>query len=219
MDAFLGTPVGRRSLLGFGLALLAPGALRAAPAGGRLAFAVYRNGTQIGEHRMSFVGDPGAQVITTDVAMTVKLGPVPIYRYRHRAVERWAGGSFAALESATDGNGKRQSVNATRTASAVMIETTKGEITAPANALPLTHWNPQAMAGPLFNPQEGKMLHVTAARGGRETIVLADGRSVQATCWSLRGEAEIDDFYDPSGTWVGLRGKLADHSRVEYRRL
>lgn len=210
-------PPRRSVLLAAGALLLTPGhalALRGPPAGRRLAFAVYRNGTKVGEHRMSFTGAPGALSVSTDVNMTVKLGPVPVYRYSHSATERWAGGQFASLQSTTNGNGKVQKVNATRTPGGVIIESTRGKVTAPAAALPLTHWNSESLTGPLFNPQEGKVLKVQARRMGRETIA-----GVSATRWNLTGEAQIDNWYDPAGDWLALKGKLEDGSLLEYRRL
>ncbi len=84
----------RRMLLAAGAALLTPGLARAAPGsppGGALAFAVFRNGVRVGDHAMTFTGAAGAMTIVTRVAMTVRLGPVPVYRYSHRATERWSG--------------------------------------------------------------------------------------------------------------------------------
>ncbi|WP_309643036.1 DUF6134 family protein [Phenylobacterium sp.] len=208
----------RRFLLAAGSLILVPAPVLAAsgpPPGRRLAFAVFRNGARVGDHLMTFAGERGAMTVSTQVAMTVKLGPVPVYRYSHRAVERWSGGQFASLETTTNGNGKIQKVTARRTDGGVIIEGAKsGKITAPASALPLTHWNAEALSGPLFNPQEGKMLKVSARRVGRETI-----NGVSATRWSLTGETQIDDWYDANGAWVALRGKLPDGSTMEYRRV
>lgn len=211
--------VSRRSAMAAGLLLVVPGPGRAAPTNRRLAFAVFRNGTKIGEHQLSFVDQADGVSVSCDVSMVVKLGPVPVYRYRHRAVERWRAGRFASLETSTNGGGKLQHVSARRTGGGVTIETERGQITAPADIAPLTHWNAAALAGALFNPQEGKILRITARRAGSEAVKLADGRSVQSTRWSLRGETQIDDWYDEAGTWVALRGKLPDGSMMEYRRL
>lgn len=209
----------RRTFLASGALLLLPNLARAAmPAGRKLAFAVFRNGARVGDHLMTFSGEPGAVTVTTQVTMAVKLGPVPVFRYRHRAVERWSGGRFASLETSTNANGKQQSVTARRTDAGVSIEAGKGRILAPASTLPLTHWNAQALSGPLFNPQEGKLVKVSARRMGRETVKLAAGQGMEATRWSLRGEAEIDDWYDADGVWAALRGKLPDGSMMEYRR-
>lgn len=197
--------IDRRFLLAGGLAAFPGLALAATPASRRLAFSVLRNGTKIGEHVMSFSGDPTSPTVTTDVRMAVKLGPVPVFRYRHHAVERWTGGRFTGLETTTDSNGKAERVSARRTETGVVIETAKGRIIGPAGVRPFTHWNPEVFAGPLFNPQEGKLLKITA-------------RKVSATQWSVRGEAEIDDWYDEAGVWTALKGRLKDGSTLEYRR-
>lgn len=211
----------RRVVLASTLGLITPAwALAAprAPPGGRLAFAVFRNGARIGDHVMTFARDGDVLTVTTDVAMTVRVGPVPVYRYKHHAVERWRGDRFDRLETRTDGNGKTKRITAQRSDSGVLITMGKTRLTAGPETVPLTHWNAGSLSRPLFNPQEGKLVKVTARRGN-EALKLLDGTMIQATRWSLRGEVEIDDYYDAAGAWVGLRGKLEDKSSVEYRRV
>ncbi|MET0271838.1 MAG: DUF6134 family protein [Phenylobacterium sp.] len=195
----------RRALLAGGL-LLPFLAVPAWAASRTLSFAAFRNGSKVGEHHLVLDGDGAAMTATAEVAMSVRLGPVPVFRYRHRAVERWSGGRFRDLESTTTANGKVQRVLAERTAAGVRIEGGAGARTASATAAPLTHWNPAIFAGPLFNPQDGKALKVRAIR-------------VEPGHWSLRGEIEIDDYYDEAGAWRALSGRLEDGSRMEYRRL
>jgi hypothetical protein len=197
--------IGRRELIAGAAGLaLAPGAAAAAPA--RLVFQVFRNGTRIGEHRIAFTGDAAARTVVTEVAMTVKLGPVPVFRYAHEAVERWAGGRWLSLETTTRSNGKVQKVQARALPGHVRIEGPAGAVRGPADAAPLSHWNQASFGRPLFNPQEGKMLKVRCAQ-------VAPGH------WAIRGEAEIDDFYDDGGDWLALKGKLEDGSQMEYRRV
>lgn len=209
----------RRTLLAAGLIALAPlPALAAAPRGGKLSFVVSRNGVVVGEHHMTFSGDAAAPRVVTEVEIRVKLGPVPVFRYRHAAEERWSDGRFASLETRTDANGRSRRVVARRTDAGVLIDNGRGRITAPVNAAPLTHWTTAAFGDPLFNPQEGKLLKISANRGGLETVRAANGAALRATRWSLRGEAEIDNWYDAAGAWAALRGKLPDGSTMEYRR-
>lgn len=210
--------VSRRAAMAMGLAAAAPAAF-AAPSSRSLSFAVFRNGVRVGDHVMSFAGQPGALAVTTEVSMVVKLGPLPVYRYRHQAEERWSDGRFASLETTTNSAGKVQRVVARRTDGGVIIETGRARLAAPAAAAPLTHWNSAVLPGPLFNPQEGKMLSLSARRVGLESVAFANGRSAPATRWSLRGETQIDNWYDEAGTWAALRGKLPDGSTMEYRRL
>ena len=194
----------RRALIVGGLALGVPGVAQASRT--QLDFLVFRNGAKVGRHQMTFTGDAANRVVTTQVAMTVKLGPVPVFRYRHRALERWANGRWASLETTTSQNGKTHTVTARAMPGHVLIEGPAGTVRAPAGAAPLTHWNPAVLAGPLFNPQEGKMLKVRCTQ-------TAPGR------WAIRGETEIDNAYDAAGDWMALKGKLEDGSRIEYRRV
>lgn len=196
--------VGRRELIAAGLGLLVPATALAAPA--RLSFQVFRNGTKVGEHQMSFAGDDDSRTVTTDVDMVVKVGPVPVYKYRHDATERWAAGKWVSIDAVTNGNGKIQKTSARAMPGYVQITGSKGSVRAPADAVPLSHWNQASFGKPLFNQQEGKMLKVTCTK-------------VKPGHWQLRGEAEIDDFYDGSGNWLALQGKLEDGSKMEYRRI
>jgi hypothetical protein len=197
--------VGRRELIvGASGLLLAPSLAIAAP--GQLRFAVFRNGAKVGEHVVTIAGDDSATTATTEVAMTVKIGPVPVYKYRHRATEKWRGTQFVSIETFTEANGKKQHVLAESGAGAVTIDGPAGKIRAAANAAPLSHWNTMAFSRPMFNQQEGKVLKVSATR-------------IAANHWAVRGEAEIDDWYDANGQWQALKGKLEDGSTMEYRRV
>ena len=195
----------RRAILVGGLMLpLMPRLALAAPRA--LTFAVFRNNAQIGEHHVSFSGDDSALVATTEAVMTVKLGPVPVFKYRHNAVERRSDGGFVSLETRTNSNGKAEKVVAEKAGGVIRISCPSGQVTAPAVANPMTHWNPKIFAGPLFNPQNGKMLKISATKAGPGRVM-------------IRGEAEIDDLYDDAGNWSGLKGKLDDGSTVEYKRI
>ena len=213
-------PTRRTLLAAVGMMAAVPSPLlAAAPPNRRLAFAVLRNGQRIGEHRMTFSGDAASPTVSTEVDMTVKLGSVTVYRYRHTAREVWADGRFESLESVTDATAGDRKVSARRTPSGVLIRTGRREVLAPAGTSPLTHWNPKVLTGRLFNPQEGDLVRITASPKGVRPVVLADGRSVEAQVWALRGEAEIDNWYDRAGVWTGLKGRLKDGSVIEYRRI
>lgn len=198
--------IARRQLIlgGAGLAFCPAAALAAPPP--KLAFAVFRNGTKVGEHRIAFSGSDDARTITTDVDMVVKVGPVPVYKYKHNAVERWAGGKWVSVDTNTNGNGKITKASGRAMAGYVAISGPKGDVRGPADAVPLSHWNPATLTRPLFNQQEGRMLKVRVTQAGPGHF-------------QIRGEAEIDDFYDSAGNWLALQGKLEDGSRMEYKRI
>jgi hypothetical protein len=196
----------RRLVLAGGLILpLAPRLALAAPK--NLTFAVFRNGAKIGEHHVAFAGDDANLTATTDAVMTVKIGPVPVFKYHHHAFEKHANGVFASLETSTTTNGKDEHVVAERTSAGVHVDCPYGKTTLSADTNPMNHWNEQIFSGaPLFNPQTGKILKVKVAKVAPNHV-------------TIRGETEIDDFYDDAGTWQSLSGKLDDGSKVEYRRV
>jgi uncharacterized protein DUF6134 len=196
--------VTRRLALAGGLILpLLPRLAWAAPTS--LTFAVLRNGAKIGEHHVAFAADGPALTATTEATMVVRIGPVPVFRYHHHAVETRRDGEFSSLETSTVTNGKAEHVVAERTSGGIRIDCSYGKTTLSAAANPLNHWDQQIFAGPVFNPQTGKIMSVRFARP-------APGH------WTIRGEAEIDDYYDETGAWQALTGKLDDGSKVEYRR-
>lgn len=210
--------VNRRALICIAPILLASRAWAAPPAGGRLRFEVFRNGRRIGEHAMTFTRSSPGLLVVTEVSMVVRVGPVTLLRYAHQAREEWREGRFLALHSSTSTNGKRETVTARRLDDAVNIETCSGRLTAQSDASPLTHWNADVLGGPLFNPQTGRVLKVVASRFPNESLPSAVGPA-PGTLWSLRGEAEIDNWYDRAGVWSALRGRLPDKSVMEYRKV
>lgn len=220
-------PFARRSVLAMGAALCLAGAGRAAPSlaapvappGHRLPFHVYRKGRKIGEHVLDFTTDGDAITMRARVQMVVGLGPVTLFRYRHQQTERWVGGRFDSLQTDTTQNGAKFRIDAQRTPAGVRLEGAKGgPRTLGATALPLTHWNRASLAGPLFNPQDGKMMRLAVIGQGPAPFALADGKSITTTRVVLGGETSIEEFYDAGGIWIGLRAKAQDGSIVEYRR-
>jgi hypothetical protein len=61
------------------------------------------------------------------------------------------------------------------------------------------------------------MLKERIGRQDGETLRLPDGRAIQTTKITLVGDTEIIDWYDESGAWVALRGRLKDGSYLDYR--
>lgn len=209
---------------GLGLPLLRPGLARAAlagiPADGKVAFKVMRKGAHIGEHSLRFDMDGDTLTVQTDVRITVHVGPVPVYHHTQRCTEHWKGDRFLALESTTNSNVSHATVTARRTGDGVRVEPAGGAAyTAPAEALPLTHWNRFAYQGPLFDPQDGRLLKETLVGRAEDMIQTADGSSLKVTRWSVTGDGVMDDYYDSGGVWAGLHVKVRDGSRVEYLRL
>ncbi len=215
----------RRLILAGGAALTAAPtllprpALAAVPASGRLSFEIWRQGKKVGHHLVTFQTNGEEVTARSDVDLTLTLGPITLYRYAWRCTEHWRGAKFLGLEAHTSANGEMLKVVAQSAPNGVRIDATKlGSVLLPANAVPLAHWNPDAIHPPFFNPQDGKTLKLAASRRA-DTYTPTGGRPVAATKISLTGETQIDDWYTPAGVWIGLRGKIKDGSMLDYRRI
>jgi hypothetical protein len=160
-------------------------------------------------------------IVTVAADLIVKLGPIPVYRYRHRATETWRGAAVVRLESQTDANGKLYRVMAERDAAdALVVEATFTErYVAPAGALPATHWNRRMLDGPMINTQTGALMSPQVTAVGAERIVDGRGIPLEAERYALSGDATLDTWYDQDDRWAAIAFAAEDGSVIEYERL
>ncbi len=199
--------------------------LRSAPAYGvagqeRIAFDVIRQGSVIGTHQVVLEQSGSTLRAHIDCTLRVGFGPITFFRYHHQGVEVWQDGVFQSLDTTTDNNGEQLAVSARRVPGGIGIRTRDAAPRlAPANTLPLTHWNVACMHAPLFNPQDGTPIAESATCAGPDRVTLGNGREITATRYDLRGAAPINDWYDNGGTWTALRAEVKDGSILHYRRI
>jgi len=214
----------RRALLpGAATAILArPAAATAGlpvPPTGTLAFKAFRNGSPLGSHELRFAQSGDTLVVTIAVDYRVKLGPIPVFHYTLRATETWRAGRIAEMRADIDDNGTQTATTLQRVADGLLVEGAKsGKYTAPANALPASHWNRHELDGPMINPDGGELMQFTVADRGAQPIKGADGVSIPATRFDLIGPDHIDLWYDADQMWCGLQAVVKDNSVVTYER-
>jgi hypothetical protein len=185
-----------------------------------MGFAVLRNGSRIGTHRIDFREADGVVTATIAVEIVVRFGPITLFRYGHNAREIWRDGQFESLVSETNDDGKPIRAKIARTAEGVVVEVqSKQRVVMAAETIPLTHWNIQCMDRPLVNPQDGTPIMSQVVQRGEESVPMPDGKMVTARHYSLVGKVAIDDWYDGSSVWVALRTKAVDGSMIDYRRV
>jgi hypothetical protein len=202
------------------VALLPRLASSAIPGNSALRFNILRNGKPFGNYQVNFVTAGDQTTVTTEVAMSARIAGLTVFDYKHHCQEIWRGGRFAELHSTTQRDkDPAQFVSAVRGAAGISVTNKSGLVALPPNANPLTHWNVATLQGPLFNPEDGYPLSLTAVPMGRDAFPLANGAQVQGDHWALRGAQQLDEWYDAAGVWTGLRGVLPDRSTLEYRRV
>jgi hypothetical protein len=90
---------------------------------------------------------------------------------------------------------------------------------APANAMIASHWNQAELNGPWINLQNGKLLHPHVKALGPDPVLLANGATSPASCYSITGPAQIRIWYTPASIWTGLVFVAKDGSNVRYERV
>ena len=172
---------------------------------------VMRNGTQIGTHNVTFTRRGEDLLALSDVAVTPRVLGVVVYRFEHRYTEVTRDGRFVSVSSRQNRNGRITEVQAEATPRGVTIHGTEGERVLPADAAPLSWWEPERFGGavPIFGTTTGKLMDL---RWSRET--LAGG----VTRWRLSGELDAVLDYAPDGRWIGYQVVGDDGSTIIYER-
>jgi hypothetical protein len=215
--------IGRRALL---VAAAASAVARPAdaalpvPQGDALAFRMIRRGGEIGRHTLAFERQGEALTVRIAIDAVVTLLAIPVYRYRHRGVETWQGGTLVGITGETNKNGEPAWVKASRGAEGLVVTGSKtARYVAPEGAMATSYWNRRMLDGPMINLEDGALLRpkIEVRRG--EQVRLAAGGMVPADHYTLSGAFDVEIWYDPSDTWAGLAFAGSDGSSVRYERL
>jgi hypothetical protein len=211
-------PLHRRTLPSLGArlfaeALLAGGLLaaarpaRAAPA--PLSFRMLREGSEIGTHRIAFTEAGGELTARAEVAVLVRIVGITVFRLTHRTEEVWAGDRLRRFTSRLDRNGTVVECAARPEGNGLALTGGAGPLRLPANAAPLTWWEPSRFGRPLFDSDDGHPL-----TGSFSHIALPGGR----LRWRSGGAEEATATYGPAGDWQEFSTKGEDGSLVTYQR-
>ncbi len=189
------------------------------PPNGRLGFSVFREGREIGVHQLTFERAGDGWTIEVMIDFAIRLGPIPVFRYEHRAIERWSETSFQSVDAQTNNDGKRLTVRAQRLAKAVSVDSSnQGKYDAPAMALPSTHWNRRMLDVPFFNTQTGELLSSAVTPKGDGFVETASGRKINVRRFEIVGNLKLETCYDDQQTWAGLQFNAEDGSQIVYKR-
>jgi hypothetical protein len=189
------------------------------PPGNRLAFNIIRKGSVIGQHALTFT--PSGDNLTVGIAVDIRvgLGPIALVRYTHRATERWEMGQVVSIESQTDDDGASLRMAGRREENGLVVEGSKApRYTAPPHTLPGTHWNRAMLDGPIINTENGKLMQPAVTAIGLQKVTFPGG-SVEAQAYKLRGDVNLDTWYDDRPAWFGLRFVAHDGSDILYERV
>jgi hypothetical protein len=195
------------------LMALASFASRGEAAPRELAFEVWREGSPIGRHSLAFQTEGDRLQVDIAIDLAVGLGPITLYRYRHRSQEAWQGGKLVALSTETNDDGAKFAVRAKALPEGLLV----GNQILPANLIPTSYWHVAAMTrSQLLDSQDGSVRLVSVAKIGRETADIA-GAAQPVDRYRISGDLEMELLYLPNGEWAGLEF-MAKGSKITYRR-
>lgn len=215
----IGWTIGRPGVLATLLIGLLSVSFDVAAEGSRLIkFDAYRNGSKFGFSMVKIDGARGDESVEVVTALRVGLGPITAFKYLLRTSTQWRGGEIVSLTSVINDDGDVFRVEARRSGDALAVEGHDGRLTMSAGILPTTYWRADMVErGELLSTQHGRVLKVGFENLGRETV-LTEGREVPATHYAMRGDLDIDIWYDDQAEWVKLTFTVGD-SNVEYKRV
>lgn len=189
------------------------------PEKANLYFDVWRNGSLIGSHRIDFRQDGADLVVDISIRLAVDFAYVTVFRYEHRNEERWRDGRLIAMTSTTNDDGKAEHVRLAATTDGLAVDGSIFTGTLPADLLPTTYWRVESIRqSRLISSQDGRPMAVTVTDAGLDTV-LSEGRMVPASRYLMRGDLDLDLWYDAAGEWVKLTFLASDGSTIEYRRV
>lgn len=184
--------------------------------GPRIVFDVERNGAVIGRHEVAFAREGENLVAEARSDMRVTVLGLPVFRFTYTSRDVWRDGLLVSLTAATDDDGKRTAVVATRAGSALLVDGPQGRVEATGPVYPTNHWNPAVQGvSRVLNTITGALNEVTMTAAGREMVQTRRG-PVEATLWTYRGQLTADVWYDDAGRWVGMRFPARDGSTIAY---
>ena len=187
------------------------------PPNGKLAFTVWRKGSKVGTHVVTFQQAGDVMTVETNLRLAVGVGPITFYRYTYHVMETWKAGQLDGLVAATNDDGTKSTCNARRNGDRLMVDGSKsGVYEAPPGSIAGTHWNKAEIDAKIINPESGILMSFVVVDKGVDAP--PDGIGT-AHRYGLTGFGTVDLWWDDKGTWVGLRGVAPkDKSIIEYRR-
>jgi len=183
-----------------------------------LRFDVTREGSPLGVVMQRFGRDGRDGIIEVFIDFKVDFAMLTLYRYEHRARERWRDGRLVALDSVTNDDGAAQAVTARAEGNGLAVTGERGNLTAPPDILPSSYWHPRfAEQRRMLDSQLGRILDFTMAATGRETVT-ALGRPVECTRHAMRGDIDLDIWYDDRRVWQKMAFTIGG-GFIEYTRV
>lgn len=185
--------------------------------GEKIIFDVFRKGSSVGTHEVTFRRDGDDIIADTRFQVSIKILIVPVYSYLYTSNERWRDGKLISFTSETNDNGDVSVLQVKRENDSLVLAGSGGAFTAPGDLYPTTHWNSGAIGSTqVINTITGKINDIKLLSRGIETVSTKHG-DIQATHYAYQGDLTTEVWYDSAGKWVKMRFPGKDGVMIEYK--
>jgi hypothetical protein len=198
------------------LLLLLPSLAYAVHKPDEISFRVFREGSPMGSHTIKLTQEGDKTIADIAIDLKVAFGPLTLYSYTHRNREVWQKGKLVELRTSTNDNGTQYNVAGKATKKGFIVTGSGGEFIAPNDIMTTSYWQARTMEqDQLLDTQHGKLVSVQSREHSRE-ILHWGKHKLPAKHYQVRGELDLDIWYDDAGNWVKLLFK-ARGSEIIYQ--
>jgi hypothetical protein len=185
-----------------------------------LTFDVFLDGDPIGFHRVSIQELPGEQRVQVEAEMKVEFLLFTAFSYRHRAHEVWREDCIFALETRTNDDGERLSVDAESLGDALQVVTASDRKRLDGCVRTFAYWKPELLASDyLLNTQNGAYEPARLVELAPEPLRF-NGNQYGSKRYRLEvgKEIRIDLWYSEDNSWQALQTEVANGRVLSYVR-
>ncbi len=183
-----------------------------------MGFKVYRDGSNIGQHTISFEQKGDQLIVDIEIGLEVTFAFITFYDYKHRNREIWRNGQLISINTETDDNGKIHTVSGRAVGNGFLVNGNGEQTLLPADIIPTSYWNPATRsASTLMNSQTGELIEVSITPEETKPVSMPWGER-EGRLHRMTGDLELDLWYDRKGCLLKLSFKApSDGSLIDYR--
>ena len=160
---------------------------------------------EIGSDVLTFSRNGEDLIVDVAIRIEVKFLFITLHSLVSERRETWRDGRLVAYKSHTDENSDLIDVTARAEGGKLIVEGPGGRAEADGSVFPTNPWNPEIVNGTVqMDTKTGKLLNVTVAPAGAETIEVA-GKAVETSKYAVTGDIERELWFDADGNWIQLR--------------
>jgi hypothetical protein len=189
----------------------------ATPPDGTRTYGVYRNGSELGSHVITFRHTEAGFVVEHHVRIRVKILFVTAYHYEADRTETWRDGRLVAVRTTTNDNGTTFEVTTKPAGDGLEVHGSAGTSTVAADVgVPGPAWNTFAShPTKLVDPDSGKILTVNVTGPVDDVLTVAGGKALKCKRVRVTGGFDATIWFGADGLMLEERMKARDGSTVE----